>query len=59
MLCVCHTTPTQNGSVYSLLLGWATMTGRLLGLMDATTRYPASGVEPRFCNLSITSLALY
>jgi len=39
MLCVCQTTPTQNGSVCSLLSGWATTTGRLPGHMDTLTRY--------------------
>jgi len=66
MLCVCHTTPTQNGPVSNFLSGWATTAGRLLGpkmalrvFLKHATRYPASEVEPRFCNLSITSLALY
>jgi len=37
--CFCLTTPTQNGSVCMSLSGWATTTGRLLGLKDSTTRY--------------------
>jgi len=32
MLCVCHTTPTQNGSVYILYSGWPTTTVDCLAL---------------------------
>jgi len=60
MLCVCHTTPAQNGPVCSLLSVWATTTGRLLGpkmvlgvfLKDTSTRYRI-GVEKRFRNLRL------
>jgi len=31
MLCICHTTPTQNDPVCNLFSGWVTMTGKLLG----------------------------
>jgi len=65
MLCVCHTTPAQNGSICSLFSGWATTTGRLLRpkialgvFLKGTRRATASGVEPGFRNLLINSLAL-
>jgi len=65
MLRVCHTTPTQNGSVCMSFVS--------LGHHDGSTAWPqigegdtkclsqtqrhatASRVEPRFCNRSITS----
>jgi len=50
VLCVCHTTPTQNDPVCSLLSGWVTTTGRLLGpkmTLRHATRY-CIGVELRF-----------
>jgi len=61
MLCVCHTTLTQNDPVCCFLSGWATTAGRLLGpkivlgvfLKDSDAL--ASGVKPRFWSLSITS----
>jgi len=57
--CVCHTTPTQNnGSVCSILSGWATTTSRLHGSKDTTTCYYIRS-QPRFSILTITSLVLY
>jgi len=63
---VCHTIPTKNGPVCSLLPGWTTASGKLLGpnmaldvIFKYTYRATASGVETRFCNLSIIRSALY
>jgi len=66
MPCAGQITPTQNGPICSLLSGWATTTSRLPGPKIALgifrtqhRRTTALRVEPRFCDLSITSPALY
>jgi len=50
ILCVCHTTPTQNDPVCSLLSGWATATGRLLDYKDTAMCFRI-GVELRFATV--------
>jgi len=60
--------PTQSNPACSLVSGWATTMGRLLGpnnvlgiflLILKDMRHAALGVEPKFYNLSITSPILY
>jgi len=64
-LCLSYHSNTD-GPICSLLSGLSTTTGRLLGLnmalcvfLNDTRCANASGVKPRFRNLSITSSMLY
>jgi len=58
----CHTTPTQNGPVCSLLSGWTTTKSKLLGpkmafgvFLKGMRRATASGVDLGFATFRLLS----